>query len=222
MPMPDKTIIVVGDRFEGFGATPGVVGFSRLRAMIAAGELAAPALVIEGQGLHDEQREVARGELEALGVTFRSVVDQDRGRADAALTHKRIPANVLVSVPAMDGESTFVADLLVDDRNEILGDHMTGKHVQGMMLIEAARQLWTAVTERFVLKGAAGSFVIDEVSSRFERFLFPLAARIVYRVTETSSKSIETTFRGTCEFLQLASRAAVVETRFRATGAQGG
>lgn len=240
--MPDKIIIVVGDRFDGFGATPGVVAFSRLRDMLAAGELAPPALVIEGQGLHDEQREAARAQLEALGISFRSVVDQQRCRADAALTHKRIPANILVSVPAREGDATFAADLLVDDRNEILGDHMTGRHVQGMMLIEAARQMWTAVTERYFLKGAGGSFVIDEVSSRFERFLFPLAARIVYRVTETATKSSETTFRGSCEFVQLAARAAVVEVRFRvlqptlvakhellaaraavrATGAQGG
>jgi hypothetical protein len=213
--MSDKVVIVVGDRFEGFGATPGVHGFSRMVELLTAGEIAPPAIVVEGQGLHDDQRGELRARLDALGVRFRSVADPDPARADAGLTHKRVPANILVSVPAKIAESTYAADLLVDDRNEILSDHLTGRHVQGLMLIEAARQMWTAVTERYHLNGGEGRFVIEEVSSRFERFLFPLAARIVYTAVEVVPKAVETSFRGRCEFEQLGARTAVVEARFR-------
>jgi hypothetical protein len=75
--------------------------------------------------------------------------------------------------------------------------------------------VWTAVTERFYLGGEGGSFVIDEVTSRFERFLFPLPAQIRYTVTASSLGVVESSFHGTCELEQVGARTATISTRFR-------
>jgi HAD superfamily hydrolase (TIGR01490 family) len=72
--------------------------------------------------------------------------------------------------------------LMVDERSELMGDHQTGQHLQGMILIEAMRQSFLAVTEAFHPLPSSNDtyFVINSMEFTFEKFLFPIPAEIHY------------------------------------------
>ncbi|MBB4868223.1 acyl-CoA thioesterase FadM [Pseudomonas nitritireducens] len=66
-------------------------------------------------------------------------------------------------------------------------DHLTGQHVQGMVLLEACRQMFLAVTEQFHLddyESPKRYFVLNEMNVRYTAFAFPLPAQIRYRVLD--------------------------------------
>lgn len=75
--------------------------------------------------------------------------------------------------------------MLLHERNELILDHLTGQHIQGMVLTEACRQMFLAVTEQFCLDGypaAKRYFVINSMHIRYQAFAFPLPAEIRYRL----------------------------------------
>lgn len=45
----------------------------------------------------------------------------------------------------------FESHLMLNDRCAEMSDHVTGQHLQGMILIEAARQMTLAVTEMYFI-----------------------------------------------------------------------
>jgi hypothetical protein len=62
----------------------------------------------------------------------------------------------MLSLPRRVSESCFEADVLVDDAGEHMSDHVSGQHLPGMVLIEAARQMILAVTEEFFSESLPG------------------------------------------------------------------
>jgi hypothetical protein len=159
---------VVGDRFTEFLAHRGTVAASTLLMRLRAGGTAGPLRF--GQGTTTAQR----AELERL-------LGPDAGvpaAVDRAATHKRDDRNVLVSAPRPAGDGAWTADLVLDEGTETLADHITGQHVPAVTLVEAARQMWTAVTETFLLPpdGPRTRFVVLSTSARFLGYVFPLPA----------------------------------------------
>ncbi len=191
--MRERIVLVVSDKFAGFAAGKDVVTYSQLRQWLS-GE-AQPLMghgrmvLVPGQGLGDDM--VA----EILELATRSA---DRGRydfgpwqqrprrADGRLSHKRDPRNTLISDPRRVAEDVYEMDLMIDERGELMLDHQSGQHVQGMILIEAARQGPMAVTEAFFLPqdGRKFAFVFNEMNIRYNRFAFPLDARLRYTIRE--------------------------------------
>jgi hypothetical protein len=83
----------------------------------------------------------------------------------------------MISIPERVGEDRYHACLVVDDRCAEMSDHTTGQHLQGMLLMEAARQMSLAVTEHYFLQHKPGSssfFVINRFDVEFLRFAFPV------------------------------------------------
>jgi hypothetical protein len=83
------------------------------------------------------------------------------------------------------GDNSFEAALLLDERCELMADHQTGQHIQGMILIEAARQLFLAVTEEYFFGQAVHDryyFVINNVEVKFTGFVFPLGTMLRYEI----------------------------------------
>ena len=75
--------------------------------------------------------------------------------------------------------------LLIDERCELMADHQTGQHIQGMLLVEASRQAFIAVTEEFIYKQEAGRYyVINSMAMTFSSFLFPLPALVHFEFLE--------------------------------------
>jgi hypothetical protein len=131
-----------------------------------------------------------------------------------ALAHKRLVENVMIGEPSREDDEYF-APLVLDERCETLADHLTGQHIPSVALIEAARQTWTAVTEKYFHLGTATRFVVEALSSRFLRFVFPLPATLGYRVLGHERDHIQQRFHGTVVIRQAGAVAADFNVRFR-------
>lgn len=151
------------------------------------------SVFVPGQGLSDEQKCGIYEEASARGLrpAFERWEEALKApRAGGDLSHKRRPENRLIGVPRRVEEDRFEVDLMIDDRNEIMSDHVTGQHLQGMLLIEACRQAFLAVTEKFFLsehEGRSYYFVINDMNVSYHGFAFPVDATIDYRILESHS-----------------------------------
>ncbi|MDA8231330.1 MAG: AfsA-related hotdog domain-containing protein [Magnetospirillum sp.] len=205
--MPSKLTIVVGDRFQQFARNPHVQPVSEFLTGARGGASTAPMVVL-GQGLSRQTVE----EIGTLPLRYAAAPQP----ANSALTHKRAEKNIMVSMPRATSERQFEADLFLDDRNEVMEDHQTGQHIQGLALIEAARQLWTAVAERFFLPpGAKVRFVIDSIRADFAGFVFPLPCRMTLDVVEVVHAPLQRLFTVHIVMRQNAHDTTMIDARFR-------
>ncbi|GGK30757.1 AfsA-related hotdog domain-containing protein [Salinarimonas ramus] len=208
--MSPETLVVVADKFVEFAAGKRAVTASQLRAMIELPEEILPGhtALVRGQGLADtEVVEIVR-RIEVRDPAGRRFdVDGLRAappRADAKISHKHRTCNTLISRPEKIEEDLYALEVCIDQDCELMGDHQTGQHVQGMILVEAARQAFLAVTETYFPHAGAEKtyFVINSMTTDFLGFVFPLPARIDYRVLEKDINERRQKFRIETDFVQ--------------------
>jgi hypothetical protein len=184
---PTCSLLVVGDRFGGFSAQDGVVTVSQLRRQLTAGIVAGkgPVLVKAGQGVGTDEWRDLRQHADRLGLGRQLVFCGRPVRlAVQAEVHKKVETNTLIADLERAGGGLFTASLRVHNDNELLLDHQTGQHVQGMVAIEAARQMFLAVSERFYASRYPETkyyYVIESMYTDFENFLFPLGATVEFQ-----------------------------------------
>ncbi|MFC9326845.1 AfsA-related hotdog domain-containing protein [Kitasatospora sp. NPDC057015] len=222
------TVFVVGDRFAAFAEQTGARTVSGLVAELRAGVHDAPgggeggrpgegvALVLaEGQGVSAYDWALVRDELERRGLSGRTrIVADGRGEpAGRSETHKHREQNVLVAGLTRTGERTFRAELRIHNDQELQLDHQAS-HVQGMVVLEAARQMYLAVCERHYgpdLPGRDYAYVYDKLETTFRNFLFPLDATIECEVLAADLSDPELlTFDIAIDFRQAGLRIAAV------------
>lgn len=187
-----RPVLVVGDKFREFSTGKAVLTISQLRGLldIPAGlTLCEPMILIPGQGLGEQ--DIASVLAQAATTAHRDCLDFSLWhgvpkRAERALSHKHRTENTLISAPRRIDEAFYELDLLVDENCELMGDHQTGQHFQGMLVVEAARQSFLAVTEAFLLPqdGTKYYFVFNSLAAEYKRFMFPIPARLEYRIRE--------------------------------------
>ncbi len=204
------TLIVVADEFTEFTSDKPVVTLSQLRAMLSLPEhmLSGPVQLLPGQGLSDlEIADLLKQILvqDPAGnrwdtTPFRNLSD----RADAEFSHKRKSCNTLIGSPTKVAENTYSLDLRIDHGCELMGDHQTGQHIQGMLLVEAARQSFLAVTEKYLLTDMEEKtyFVITSMTTEFNGFVFPLPAHIEYRVLSCDVNERRHKYQVEMDFIQ--------------------
>lgn len=194
--MTERYFLVVGDKFSGFAEGKYAMTLSQMKGVLAlpGGMLAGSdrLVLVPGQGLSDGDMAELAGLAEASPLTGRmdlTLWHAAPKRADGRHSHKRHSSNTTISEPLRVSEDTFEMDVLIDEQGELMSDHQTGQHIQGMILFEAARQSFLAVTEAFYLPqdGERRYFVIDEMSVRYKRFVFPYAAKLRYVVREAET-----------------------------------
>jgi hypothetical protein len=223
------TLFLVGDVFDEFAHHDGVLTVSQLARGIQNGTFpggTGEARVTLGQGVCEFDVQYVRDALARHGLADRVVIDDEalRARAGREIAHKHRQENVLISRPRPSGPGRFESDLLVDAGNEVMSDHVTGQHMQGMLAIEAGRQMFIAVAEQHYLpqEAVGGSyFVIDTFATRYRNFLFPLPATVRCQVlSHRSPHRTRTTFHCELAVLQGGSETAEMEVRFTAFDAQ--
>ncbi|MFY9962092.1 AfsA-related hotdog domain-containing protein [Pseudomonas sp.] len=184
--------VVVANQFGDFARHGHVMSYSQLLQALRKpdnSELKG-SRIIAGQGLG--HKEIEHAYRLAVTCGYGSEFEHWRMWSEAELagqelSHKRQRKNVLISVPELTDESTYSASLLLHAENELMLDHLTGQHVQGMVLLEACRQMFLAVTERFHLEDYLPQkryFVLNEMNVRYTAFAFPLPAQIRYRLLD--------------------------------------
>lgn len=218
-------LIVVPKAFEQFAQNENLLLYEQLLGMLheadpKTGPLAGCQL-IAGQGLDQEQVShawfvgISKGLLAEFKHwhTWRS-----KSLASKPLEHKHRLENTLISSPEVAQDGGFVADLMLHAQNELMLDHLTGQHVQGMVLTEACRQMFIGVTEKFCLENYSAPkryFVINTMSVRFQAFAFPLPAQIHYRVLDQKQlKSDRVTFHADMDIYQCGEVVAGMEVKF--------
>ncbi|GHB06743.1 AfsA-related hotdog domain-containing protein [Streptomyces termitum] len=192
-----QALVVVGDRFVGFAAQEGVVTVSQFLTELRAGayEEGTARAVRAGQGVGDFEWQLVREQLRAHGLEHRMPpVRPGTELASRSECHKCSEPNALIADLRRVDDRLFHAALRLHNDNELLLDHQTGQHVQGMVAVEAARQMFLAVSERFFASAHPERryyYVIESMNTDFENFLFPVDARIEYLVKTADTSDPE-------------------------------
>lgn len=208
--MKFDTLIVVADKFAEFTVEKPAVTLSQLHAMLKLPKHLVPGAVrlLPGQGLSEGDIAdliVQINALDPAGLKWElSLLRTLPERADPCISHKRRSCNTLIGSPTKTAHDCYRIDLCIDENCELMGDHQTGQHVQGMLLIEAARQSFIAVTEKYLLTDLEEKtyFVINAITTEFTGFVFPLPAHIEYRIVSANVNDRRRKYQVEMDFIQ--------------------
>ncbi|MCP9268394.1 hypothetical protein M5U04_09870 [Xenorhabdus sp. XENO-1] len=171
-------IVVVGERFSEFSENDNVFTFAQALKFLSAAKCKDDYQVIFGQGLSKENIEEFKNSL-CHGDNDKTLLLNQTHllRETTRNTHKHKAENVLISETIKTGLVSYQCYLLIDDDCAEMADHVTGQHIQGMVLLEACRQMVNSVSERFLIKtGSEKSFVLHTMDSEFKEYLFPVVS----------------------------------------------
>jgi hypothetical protein len=213
--MKSRSFFVVGETFHEFAKGKDVLTVNQLKALmrLPGRLLDMHNVLMLGQGAQTDEVLDILNAWEAnpeAGRRFevsdlRRVMD----RAPTEASHKHVPHNTLISAPVQTSADSFELELLLDERCELMGDHQTGQHVQGMLLVEAFRQSFLAVTDTFFPFGEGKTyFVINTMHVEFQNFVFPLAAHIDYRIVSADVTGRRARYKTTMGLMQNGAQCA--------------
>ncbi|RJF53334.1 hypothetical protein D4100_22930 [Serratia inhibens] len=203
-----KKMMVVGDKFYEFAKGKNAVTVSQLELItqIPANIIDGKSEFFPGQGIRDdflqkifenqEKNKHHNNNIDLSGL--RMSVEKN------TYSHKFVSSNTLIGRCSQLAENSFSLHLLIDERCELMADHQTGQHVQGMLLVEACRQTFIAVTEEFYMGDKVNSsyYVINNMNIDFSNFLFPLPATIHYELMEKDINERRARFKANVSILQ--------------------
>ncbi|MFB8247245.1 AfsA-related hotdog domain-containing protein [Streptomyces sp. NPDC055952] len=210
--------LVVGDRFRDFADAVGADTFSRLARSLDAGDLDTvdgPVRVVTGQGVGEFEVSYLQDAIHRRQLDDRIVLIHSADRpAPRQELHKAREDNVLVAGLTRVDDTTYEAALRLHDHNELLVDVQDRVHVQGMVAVEAARQMLVAVVERYYTARWPQQryyIVLNSMNTTFSNFLFPVGATLRLTVDESEvAEPSRLTFRTTVEVQQAGRIAAAV------------
>jgi hypothetical protein len=177
--------VVVGDRMVDFTENENVITVSTAEKMIEDEHTPGNVRLHLGQGVSvgcvERMISMANRFKKTNILAFSHV-----NKAGRNLVHKHNPRNSMLGMPQHIGPNLYSADVFLDDECAEMTDHLTGQHVQGMVLVEACRQMLLAVTEEFYLRDDVKSsfFVLNQMNTEFKQFVFPVAISLLYEVAE--------------------------------------
>jgi hypothetical protein len=208
MNLKRKKICIVGDIFKNIADNKAVFTYSSISELIKNGEIKDVMLSLE-QGVTEQKvyalkRLIIENNLEDT-IELNSYFDS-YSRCNSKLTHKHKDFNTMISDPLKKDADVYHSVLLLDERCAELSDHVTGKHIQGMVLIEAARQVVIAVLEKYFftkLGARKVKLVMDSFDCSFSNYVFPFAINIRLKITESKSRDgVNGSHRCSVEFIQ--------------------
>jgi hypothetical protein len=183
-----RTKILVGEQFAAFARMGPVLTPADLRSGSEAAAEASQILVGLGMARGEVFEAIAESDVDVTRFNFEQLDDV----APLAVTHKRRVQNVLISRPRRIAEKTYLMRLLLDGQMDRLLDHVTGHHVSGMVLVEAARQAAIATGEmeyEIANRPEPQGFVWTNATLRFDRFTFPVPTQISVEIKEDSAST---------------------------------
>lgn len=221
-----KIIFIVGNKFHEFGKHESVKTIEELEEMVRTNSfegLPSGGRIVAGQGVREAALQALHDQglwsLAAHGIDISTTL-QRQPRASRLQAHKHHFRNAIISHPERLNDDQFRASLLLDERSELMNDHQTGQHIQGMILVEAARQMFLAVTEEYYIGSQEAEpyyFVINQMTENFTGFVFPVDATLDYRVNSKDiSNSSRLRFDVTTSVMQGGMSATEVSFQFTA------
>ena len=189
-----EKLIVVGEKFTDFAErNENVLTVNEFERFVWSGEIQNVKKIIIGQGveLDDISRTICiirqhyPDKINKI-VNLQELYYQNN-RDHQKLVHKRKKENILITSPERIDSNNYSAKLILQDSSELLCDHQTGQHIQGMVLIEAARQTIIATSEKYLLQEAGITisekyFTLTSLNVSFSSFVFPLPVTVTLNV----------------------------------------
>ena len=132
--------------------------------------------------------------------------------------HKSKQQNVVISqlAPVADNkEQTYSANLVVDNDNEFILDHVSGYHIPGIIFIEAIRQL--AMASWALLEGQPAetkAMIMKDIQASYQGLAHPLPTRIIARLEPSSDGA----YLISCEFTQNKRVVVRISGSFKVSG----
>lgn len=190
----NRRLTVVGDKFIGFAKNDDVVTLTQIVHDITCDEI--PDYCDEiylAQGISYTEKNKLENLLlsSALEVRISYLNGLDR-KENLVFVHKIQEQNVVIAKPEKLGEGHYQSYLLIDNNCEIMADHVTGMHLQGMLIIEAGRQMMLSIIENYFPKPSKDflyRFTLESKSIKFNKFLFPIDVSIESFLTINSRKN---------------------------------
>lgn len=185
--MLTREICVVSDKLKAFADNERVLIVSQFLELLAEESQHAHGTYYNvhiGQGISDAGLDNIFSTIKNNRLTARFNflgITQDTRRASLKATHKHEVKNIMISQPERLSDSVFESYLMLDENCAEMSDHVTGQHIQGMVMVEAARQMINALTEDHLLtpeQAKDTSYVLNNVDSKFYQYIFPLEVKL--------------------------------------------
>lgn len=192
--------IIVGEEFKNFAQIENVITTNEFK-----GEHGNSQYIL-GQGIGHDAIDKLKSAKCQNSVKYNNL-------ASLKDTHKSIEKNIIITQPEKTAAQEFQCNLVVCKSNELITDHVTGYHLQGMVLIEAIRQTFVAVSEIFLKKFERQYVVFSSLDIKFIKFCFPLDASI--KMTITNAKVEESSAKYEAQINILQAQNTVVESTVR-------
>lgn len=183
-------ILVVGDSFCEFSEKNNAITSEELlktvHNVISPSNL--KGKIILGQGINHEtaQEIISEYQVKTGGKGLLDITEMHKATkfGKNSFTHKAKICNVIIGHTHKISDNEYKVPLLIDDNCELLQDHQTGLHVQGIMLVEAFRQAIVAITEEFLChrEGYKTTIVVNYINTTYNSFIFPLPTDIIFKV----------------------------------------
>ncbi|WP_410614965.1 AfsA-related hotdog domain-containing protein [Amycolatopsis sp. lyj-109] len=206
-----QDVVVVADRFAQFARDDRVYTLSGLLALFDSGGLTASGcrwIVHFGQGIDATDGDLLEAACEKTEGIVR-LADPETFRLPSeppVVVHKNRPENVLLAGVHSPVPTHCRAELRIHRDNELVLDHHTGEHVQGIVIIEAMRQICIAQFETAIRPGltpASYAGVWKRIDLSFQDFLFPLPATVESVIVESDlGRETNLKFRATTAVYQ--------------------
>jgi hypothetical protein len=189
--LEEKVYYIIGNAYKNFASMKDAISYNdAIKTATSKDNYLKNAYLALGQGLNlDEKNKLKQLESEGkLGF----ITNRHYKLAPQGLSHKTKTHNTMISEPLLIEENkVYTSYLQLDDDCAEMSDHVTGMHLQGMVLTEAARQIMLAVSEKFLLpetlKGQA-YFALRKVNSTYHQFGFPLDMQLIHTVNNIKTR----------------------------------
>jgi hypothetical protein len=181
--MKKVNIILVGNTLTTFANNKNIFTYDQFNSLLEVEHKLNISqnsyLISLGQGLSDTQIQALPSHIASLDLSERFTLSDELlhlKRATRQATHKRNADNIMISSPVKHAETAFKSYLMLNEQCAEMSDHLTGQHIQGMVLIEAARQMINAVSEEHLIqrdRDIRKGFVLNSIESTFIEYVFP-------------------------------------------------
>lgn len=216
-----KKLVVVGDKFDEFAKLNGTITQTQLSMLtqIPAKIFSKKNYLVPGQGCkRDEVSRFVKDIENSEHLDMSSLISFYGCEVlPNKYTHQINIHNVLIGQAKQLNDTLFELPFILDERNMLMGDHQTGRHVQGMIITEAFRQTFIAITEEFYLNDDNNQdkyFVINGMNIQFENFLFPLPAQIYFELINIDKNNYRTKVKAKITINQANKVCATMNTDF--------
>ena len=200
-------IFIVGDKLNTFSKNNNIFTYEQFKALFTCETKLESSnnsyMVFICQGLSDARMlSIYKLLKTSKGSERFQLANSDlmQKRASKKQTHKHKSQNVMISGVHQITDSQYLCHLMLDENCAEMSDHLTGQHIQGMVLVEATRQMVNAVSERYLIPEeelANKGFVLNSLNATFKEYLFPLNISLHMNILDLR-KGLNGDFKAKC------------------------